>query len=70
MAYTLDQLTALESAIASGALTVRQSDGTTVTYQSLPEMRKLLATLRAELQVAVPAITNRAILTPITGRGL
>lgn len=69
MAYTTAQLTALETAIASGALSVRQSDGTTVTYHSLADMRKLLASMRAELGVTVTA-THRAIIAPATGRGL
>ena len=70
MAYTTAQLTALETAIASGALSVRQSDGTTVTYQSLADMRKLLTSMRAELQVQIPSIKNRAVITPATGKGV
>ena len=45
MAWTPDQVTALEQAVASGVLTVRYADRS-VTYQSLSEMRALLAEMR------------------------
>lgn len=46
MSYTQAQIDALESAIASGALTVRNANGEFVTYRSLAEMRSLLAEMR------------------------
>ena len=52
MAFTKEQITALESAIASGILTVRYADRT-VTYQSLKDMRAALRQMRGE--VAAPA---------------
>lgn len=48
MAYTTEQLTALEQAIAAGALTVRHSDRT-ITYRSLDEMRSILADMKQSL---------------------
>ncbi|MFZ2803916.1 MAG: hypothetical protein WA001_01710 [Patescibacteria group bacterium] len=53
MAFTETQIIALEAAIASGVLTVRYDTGRTVTYQSLDEMMKLLAMMRAEVAVSV-----------------
>jgi len=69
MAYTIDQLVSLEAAIASGALSVRQSDGTTVTYQSLADMRRLRQEMQSEIGVT-PAKTRTAVINPTTGRGL
>lgn len=69
MAYTLAQLEALESAIASGALTVRYSDGKMVTYHSLAEMRNLRQEMQTELSVA-PVKRRAKIIVPIAGKGL
>ena len=49
MSYTAAQVTDLRRAIASGALTVRNANGETVTYRSLTEMRSILATMEAEV---------------------
>jgi hypothetical protein len=46
MAYTTDHVAALEQAIATGALTVRNANGEFVTYRSLAEMRSVLAEMR------------------------
>ena len=51
MAFTSDQLTALEAAAATGVLTVRYADRT-VTYQSLAEMRSLITQMRQELSTS------------------
>ena len=67
MAYTVDQLSALESAIAGGLLTVEIGDRRT-TYQSLEQMRALRDEMRAELQVASPA-RKAAIMSISTGKG-
>lgn len=48
MAYTIDQLTALEAAIAEGALTVKYQDKQ-VTYRSLDEMFRIRKLMRDEL---------------------
>ena len=49
MAWSLSDLTALETAMASGTLSVRFSDGRMVTYHSLDAQMRLRATMRAEL---------------------
>ena len=48
MAWTTEQKTALEEAIASGVLTVRYADRT-VTYQSTEAMLKVLKQMNAQL---------------------
>jgi hypothetical protein len=48
MAWTTDQLDALEKAIAQGALRVRYSDKE-VQYRSLSEMMQLRDTIKQEL---------------------
>lgn len=49
MAYTEDDIIALESAIKRGVRTVRTKDNE-VTYQSLTDMRNLLAEIKAEVR--------------------
>lgn len=51
MAFTQQQITTLESAIAEGTLSVRYADRQ-VTYQSLAEMRQALAQMRREVAAA------------------
>ncbi len=48
MAYTLEQYSELQAAIAMGALVVRHNDRT-VTYRSLDEMKSILNMMAAEL---------------------
>lgn len=48
MAYTTEQMTALQDAIAQGVLSVEYSDKK-VTYRSLDEMRTILADMKKEL---------------------
>lgn len=48
MAFTQQHITALETAIASGTLSVRYGDRQ-VTYQSLSDMRRLLKQMRSEV---------------------
>ena len=50
MAYTSSQLADLRAAIAEGVLSVRFSDGRQLTYRSLDEMRRIEATMAAELE--------------------
>jgi len=49
MAFSLEQLTAIEEAIASGALSVA-FDGRQVTYRSVNELLKARSTVRAALR--------------------
>lgn len=55
MAYTTTQLTRLETAMASGILTV-EIDGVRTTYQSLADMRRQRDLMQAEL-IAAGALT-------------
>lgn len=48
MAYTLDQLTAIEESIANGALIVKYADKE-VTYRSLDDMIRISNLMKAEL---------------------
>lgn len=74
MAYTQTQLTALETAIAQGALQVIYRGGNgeerRITYHSLAEMNRLRDTMRAELGVATPAGSRGRIINIATGKGL
>jgi hypothetical protein len=49
MAYQQSDLTALEAAIALGAIKVRYADGREVTYRSLADMRSLANEMRRQL---------------------
>ena len=40
MAFSEKDLTTIDQAIASGALSVRYTDGRQITYRSLPELRE------------------------------
>ena len=51
MAFTIDQLTALDAAIAQGALTVKYADKE-VTYRSLNEMLQLRDLMNKEVNPA------------------
>lgn len=48
MAYTIEQVTALEAAISEGALTVKYQDKQ-VTYRSLDEMLRILKLMKQQL---------------------
>ncbi len=50
MAYTIEQYSALQAAIAEGALSVRYADKS-VTYRSLDEMMRILKLMATELGV-------------------
>lgn len=50
MAYTLEQYTALQDAIAGGELSVRYADRS-VTYRSVAEMLQILRLMRDELGI-------------------
>lgn len=51
MAFTTDDLAALDAAIASGELTVSHN-GRTVTYRSISDLLKARATVAAEIAAA------------------
>lgn len=51
MAYTLEQYSELQAAIAMGALVVRHNDRT-VTYRSLDEMQRILSMMAGELDLS------------------
>lgn len=64
MSFTDDQIASLRAAIATGALTVRNANGETVTYRSLAEMREILAIMERQ---AGPGATH---INPVFDRGL
>lgn len=66
MAFTSEQLAALEEAIAQGVTTVSYN-GKTVTYRNLSDMIRLRDMMRKDL--GVPAGNSTTILTK-TGKGL
>ncbi len=67
MAYTQQQLDALEAAIAEGALTVRYQDKL-VTYRSLSEMMQIRSMMRDEL--GLTANNSGGIVYPSFSKGL
>lgn len=66
MSYSADQIAALRNAIATGALTVRNANGETVTYRSLAEMRQVLSIMQAEVSSAAPV----RFINPTFDRGV
>jgi len=69
MAYTNEQLSSIETAIASGTLTVRMADRL-VTYQSLAELIRLRDMMRAELGVSPPTTSRGRSWSPTVSHGL
>ncbi len=69
MAFTNDQLTALETAIAQGAQSVR-FNGREIRYNSTADMIRLRDTMRAELGLSAPTTARSKIITLATGKGL
>lgn len=49
MSFTTDDLTAINNAVKSGALSVRYADGRAVTYQSLADLLRVRDLIRADL---------------------
>lgn len=49
MAWTQDQIRALETALAQGLRRVRYPDGTEKEYRSLDEMKELLSDMKAQV---------------------
>lgn len=69
MSFSQEQLTALDSAIAQGALTVSMN-GRSITYRSLSDMIVLRDTMRSELGISVNTRAKARFITPLTGKGL
>jgi hypothetical protein len=69
MAYTSEQLTQVEAALASGTLRV-EINGRVVQYQSPEMLMRLRDQMRAELGESVPSAARGRAWNPITGRGL
>jgi hypothetical protein len=70
MAYTTQHLQELEAAIAGGRLSVRHSDGRSVTYQSLDAMRKLRQDMLNEINKAAGTRKRRTMRLYQRGTGL
>jgi mitochondrial fission protein ELM1 len=64
MAYTADQLAALEAAIAKGVTKLRMGEEE-VTYRSLDEMERIASKVRAGLE----GKSRRSIVHPSTKTG-
>jgi hypothetical protein len=56
MAYTTDDLTTIERAIASGQSRVRLSDGSEMQYQSTEQLMKVRALIANDLASASPTV--------------
>lgn len=67
MAYTTTDLTSIERAIASGALTV-MVDGQTITYRSVTELRKAHDFIRAQISGATGQRRSIHYFTPALRR--
>lgn len=67
MSFTQTQIEALKVAIATGALTVRNANGETVTYRPLTEMRETLAAMDAEVSGA--SASRVAYINPTYSNG-
>lgn len=59
MAFTQQDLAAIDAAIASGELTIRGSDGRQVTLRTMDELLKARDAIRAEMASASIAATRR-----------
>lgn len=68
MAYTNDDVTKLERAIAKGVLTVQYADRR-VTYQSLESMRKLRQEMKDEIAATAGTPRRRTMRVFQSGRG-
>ena len=66
MTYTQTDIDRMKAAIAKGARVVQRGDER-VEYRGIPEMRRVLAEMEAEVNGTVRAFTK---LVPTTSRGL
>jgi hypothetical protein len=55
MAFTSHDVTTLETALATGALRVKHSDGREVTYHDAAALLRVLAAARADVAQASPS---------------
>lgn len=69
MAFSKEQLDALEESIAQGALSVQYNERR-VTYQSFPDMLRLRDSMRSELGIASPVTSRARFINLPTGKGL
>ena len=60
MAYQQSDLDKLDAAIVSGVHQVTYADGRSVRYQSLDEMRRLRADVKAELAASSSQVSRRS----------
>ena len=67
MSYTQTQVNALKAAAARGVLSVT-TDGNTVTYVSISEMRKQIAIM--EREIAAQSSARVAHVNPIYSKGI
>ena len=68
MSYTQEQLTALKAAAAKGIKSVT-TDGNTVIYASLDEMRRMIGIMESELAASSGSSRSR-IVYPSFDRGI
>ena len=60
MAFTTQDLAAIDAAIASGELTIRAADGKMVTLRTMSELLQARDAIRADIAAAAPAAQRRA----------
>jgi hypothetical protein len=66
MAWTVDDIDALETAIAQGVSEVQYSDGSRTVFRSLREMRETLALIRTTVQTPARPVRSFTV-TPRPG---
>jgi len=60
MAFTPENLAAVDAAIASGELTVRGADGRMITYRSMDELKSARALIQADIASQSGSAAQRA----------
>lgn len=68
--FTASDLTAVETAIISGALSVRFSDGRQYQYRSIDELLRVRDLINAEIAATAGASRRRTIRLQQSGSGL
>jgi len=69
MAFVTADLEAIETAIKSGALSVRFQDGRAYTYRSLDELRRAREMIQADIDSAAGTSRPRVFRIQQTGSG-
>ncbi len=59
MAFTTQDLAAIDAAIASGELIIRVADGKMVTLRTMSELLQARAAIRADIAAAAPTAQRR-----------